>query len=87
MDVSVTLLDDSLTVLNQSSSTNKSTEDFENQLNRHANVHDFLIDYYSKLIVSNTLSLNLQSLSLALLTQASNQLTRKTLVNNNTHSS
>ena len=53
---------------------------FNQQLNDYANVRDFLMTFTTNLAVTTVNSIRLQASSLAQLTQATNQLTRSTVV-------
>jgi hypothetical protein len=50
------------------------------ELNSQANVRDYLMTFTNNLLITTANSINLQSSSLAQLTQATNQLTRAALV-------
>jgi hypothetical protein len=50
------------------------------ELNSQANVRDYLMTFTNNLLITTSNSINLQSSSLAQLTQATNQLTRAALV-------
>jgi hypothetical protein len=54
--------------------------EFIEQLNSQANIRDYLIPFTTNLAITTSISIKLQALSLAQLTQATNQLTRTTLV-------
>jgi hypothetical protein len=54
--------------------------EFNKELNSQANVRDYLITYTTNLAITTSNSIKLQASSLAQLTQATNQLTRNTLV-------
>lgn len=54
--------------------------EYKKQLNTYANTRDALIGYITNLLITNIESIKLQASSLAQLTQATNQLTRNTLV-------
>ncbi|CAF4247134.1 unnamed protein product, partial [Adineta steineri] len=53
--------------------------EFNNQLNMYANTREYLMQFITKLIITNSYSIQLQSSLLAQLTKATNQLTRITL--------
>ncbi|UJR08126.1 hypothetical protein I4U23_012402 [Adineta vaga] len=53
--------------------------EYEKELNSQANIRDYLIQFYSNLLITTSNSIILQSSSLVQLTQATNQLTRNTL--------
>jgi hypothetical protein len=53
------------------------------ELNSQANVRDYLMPYITNLAITTSNSIKLQATSLAHLTQATNQLTRTTLVRKN----
>ncbi len=55
-------------------------KEYNKQLNSHANVREYLITFMTNLAITTSHSIQLQSSSLVQLTQATNQLTRKTLV-------
>jgi hypothetical protein len=55
---------------------------FNKELNSQANVRDYLMTFTTNLAITTSNSINLQATSLAQLTQATNQLTRTTLVRN-----
>jgi hypothetical protein len=60
---------------------NKSALDEYNQnLNTYANARDYLITFTTNLAITTSNSIQLQASSLAQITQATNQLTRNTLV-------
>ncbi len=60
---------------------NKSALDEYNQnLNTYANARDYLITFTTNLAITTPNSIKLQASSLAQITQATNQLTRNTLV-------
>jgi hypothetical protein len=60
---------------------NKSALDEYNQnLNTYANARDYLISFTTNLAITTVNSIKLQASSLAQITQATNQLTRNTLV-------
>jgi hypothetical protein len=60
---------------------NKSALDEYNQnLNTYANARDYLITFTANLAIMTPNSIKLQASSLAQMTQATNQLTRNTLV-------
>lgn len=64
-----------------SSNMNSSAlNEYKKQLNSYANIRDILIPYLTNLSITNSLSIQLQSSSLAQLTQTSNQLTRTSCV-------
>ncbi|CAF4263664.1 unnamed protein product, partial [Adineta steineri] len=52
---------------------------FNNQLNMYANTREYLMQFITKLVITNSYSIQLQSSLLAQLTKATNQLTRTTL--------
>jgi hypothetical protein len=54
--------------------------EFIEQLNSQANIRDYLISFTTNLAITTSNSIKLQASSLAQLTQATNQLTRTTLV-------
>jgi hypothetical protein len=54
--------------------------EFIEQLNSQANIRDYLIPFTTNLAITTSNSIKLQASSLAQLTQATNQLTRTTLV-------
>jgi hypothetical protein len=54
--------------------------EFNQALNSHANAREYLIAFTTNLAITTSNSIQLQSSSLAQLTQATNQLTRTTLV-------
>ncbi|CAF4373959.1 unnamed protein product, partial [Adineta steineri] len=53
--------------------------EFNNQLNMYANTREYLLQFITKLVITNSYSIQLQSSLLAQLTKATNQLTRTTL--------
>lgn len=53
---------------------------FKTELNSQANIREYLMTFTTKLIISTANSIKLQASSLAQLTQATNELTRTTLV-------
>ncbi|CAF4173255.1 unnamed protein product, partial [Adineta steineri] len=53
--------------------------EFNNQLNMYANTREYLMQFITKLVITNSYSIQLQSSLLAQLTKATNQLTRTTL--------
>jgi hypothetical protein len=53
---------------------------FNKELNSQANVRDYLMTFTTNLAITTSNSIKLQASSLAQLTQATNQLTRTTLV-------
>jgi hypothetical protein len=53
---------------------------FNKELNSQANVRDYLMTFTTNLAITTSNSIKLQATSLAQLTQATNQLTRATLV-------
>jgi hypothetical protein len=55
-------------------------DEYNKQLNSIANVRDYLITFTTKLAITTVNSIQLQASSLAQITQATNQLTRNTLV-------
>ncbi len=62
-------------------SLNKSALDEYNQnLNTYVNARDYLITFTTNLAITTINSIKLQASSLAQMTQATNQLTRNTLV-------
>jgi hypothetical protein len=54
--------------------------EFNQELNSQANVREYLMTFTQNLPITTSNSIKLQSSSLAQLTQATNQLTRTTLV-------
>jgi hypothetical protein len=54
--------------------------EYNKELNSQANLREYLIAFTTNLTIVSINSIKLQSLSLAQLTQATNQLTRATLV-------
>ncbi len=54
--------------------------EYNEELNSQANVRDYLMTFTNNLLITTANSINLQSSSLAQLTQATNQLTRAALV-------
>ena len=54
--------------------------EFNKELNSQANTRDYLMAFTTKLAITTSNSIKLQASSLAQLTQATNQLTRATLV-------
>jgi hypothetical protein len=54
--------------------------EFNKELNFQANVRDYIITFTTNLAITTENSIKLQASSLAQLTQATNQLTRNTLV-------
>ncbi len=54
--------------------------EFNKELNFQANVRDYIITFTTNLAIATANSIKLQASSLAQLTQATNQLTRNTLV-------
>ena len=54
--------------------------EYNKQLNIQANVHDYLMTFTTNLAITTVNSIKLQASTLAQLTQATNQLTRTTLV-------
>ncbi len=54
--------------------------EYNEELNSQANVRDYLMTFTNNLLITTSNSINLQSSSLAQLTQATNQLTRAALV-------
>ncbi len=62
-------------LLNQSA-----LDEYNKQLNSIANVRDYLIRFTTNLSITTVNSIQLQASSLAQMTQATNQLTRNTLV-------
>jgi hypothetical protein len=67
----------SLTPLNASALVN-----YNKLLNAYANVRDYLIQFISNLPISTSINMKLQASTLAQFTDATNQLTRTTSVNN-----
>jgi hypothetical protein len=59
---------------------NSALEDFQRDLNRQANVRDYLVSFSTNLAITTPQSIKLQASTLAQLTEATNQLTRKALV-------
>ena len=57
--------------------------EFNKEINSQADLREYLIQFTTKLSIISSNSLKLQSLSLVQLTNATNQLTRTTLVSNN----
>jgi len=55
-------------------------DEYNKQLNSIANVRDYLITFTKNLAITTVTSIQLQASSLAQITQATNQLTRNTLV-------
>ncbi|CAF4054709.1 unnamed protein product [Adineta steineri] len=53
--------------------------EFNNKLNMYANTREYLMQFITKLVITNSYSIQLQSSLLAQLTKATNQLTRTTL--------
>lgn len=51
-------------------------EEYQKDLNRQANVRDYLISFSTALPITNSMSLILQASTLAQMTSATNQLTR-----------
>jgi hypothetical protein len=62
------------------SSNTSALAEYNKQLNIYANVRDSLITYITDLAITTVDSIKLQACSLAQFTQATNQLTRTTLV-------
>jgi hypothetical protein len=56
--------------------------DFNEQLNKQANVLDYLISFSTDLTINTAENMKLQASTLAKFTESTNQLTRNTLVNN-----
>ncbi len=54
--------------------------EYNQVLNSQANVREYLIQFTTNLVITTSNSIQLQSSSLVQLTQATNQLTRATLV-------
>ncbi len=54
--------------------------EFNQELNSHANAREYLIGFTKNLAITTSNSIELQASSLSQLTQATNQLTRTTLV-------
>jgi hypothetical protein len=54
--------------------------EFNKELNSQANIRDYLMTFTTNLTITTSNSIKLQASSLAQLTQATNQLTRATLV-------
>ncbi|CAF4449429.1 unnamed protein product, partial [Adineta steineri] len=54
--------------------------EFNNKLNMYAKTREYLMQFITKLVITNSYSIQLQSSLLAQLTKATNQLTRTTLV-------
>jgi hypothetical protein len=54
--------------------------EFNKELNSQANIRDYLMTFATNLTITTSNSIKLQASSLAQLTQATNQLTRATLV-------
>jgi hypothetical protein len=70
-------------ILKFSTSLNASTIiNYTEPLNEHANVRDYLIQFISNLPINTLESIKLQAFTLALFTQATNQLTRTASVSN-----
>jgi hypothetical protein len=57
--------------------------DYNQQLNEHANVRDYLMTFPTNLAITTSDSIKLQASTLAQLTGATNQLTRTASVNTN----
>ena len=55
-------------------------EEFQRDLNRQANVRDYLVSFSTNLAITTPQSIKLQASTLAQLTGATNQLTRNALV-------
>ncbi|UJR16871.1 hypothetical protein I4U23_003769 [Adineta vaga] len=62
-----------------SSNNQSALNEFQKELNLHANVREYLISFTTKLAITTPNSIQLQASALAQLTQATNQLTRTTL--------
>ena len=73
--ISITSLDS-----DSSSSISVLSNDSNSQINNEANLRDYLMSFTQNLIIGNADSIEIQASSLAQLTQATNQLTRKSAV-------
>jgi hypothetical protein len=54
--------------------------EYNKEINSHANIREYLMSFTTNLAITTVNSIKLQSSTLAELTQATNQLTRTTLV-------